>query len=127
MVMVVIIGEIFLEFKWSLFPRINPDLLDAGSTSFSQWNETAQHEMQKSGQLHANGRLSEVQGNSGYGSNWSRQKMTGSQMVADMSWILNSYFEILQYEPVGKIAIFVIITHGKRKIGLNYISIFLIN
>jgi hypothetical protein len=48
-------------------------------------------------------------------------------MVADMSWILNSYFEILQYEPVGKIAIFVIITHGKRKIGLNYISIFLIN
>jgi hypothetical protein len=30
--------------------------------------------------------------------NWCRQKMTGPQMMADMSWILNSYFEILQYE-----------------------------
>jgi protein glucosyltransferase len=49
MVMVVIICKIFLEFKWSLFSRNNPDLLDAGLTSFSQWNETAQHEIQKSG------------------------------------------------------------------------------
>jgi protein glucosyltransferase len=155
------------------FSRINPDLLDAGLTSFSPWNETAQHEMQKSGfmnnfmqmedfqkfkaivdidsyswssrfvsllcmnsivlkvvpyyvdyfffelqpwvhyvPVHGNlsnleemirwttdkGKEKEMKTIVRNANNWCRQKMTGSQIVADMSWILNSYFEILQYE-----------------------------
>ncbi len=153
--------------------RVNPDLLDAGLTSFSQWNETAQHKMQKSCFMNNFMQMEDFQkfkvivdidGNSWSSrfvsllcmnsiflkvvpyyvdyfffelqpwvhyvpvhgnlsnleemmrwttdkskekeikiivrnaNNWCCQKMTGSLMVAEMSWIFNSYFEILQYE-----------------------------
>jgi hypothetical protein len=158
-----------------LFSQNNPNLLDAGFTSVSQWNETALSEMQKSGfmkkimpieDFQKFKAIVDIDGNSWSSrfvsllcmnsivlkvvpnyveytffelqpwvhyvpvhgnlsnleemlrlatsddkrkakmiesivrnaNNWCRQKMTGSQMVTDMSWIINSYLEILQYE-----------------------------